>query len=227
MRQKSLTFAEKYVMAKAGYIFMCMDEESDIYRRSISWMRDHGCTRIVQESPEDEALRPQWKKLLGCLGRNDEIVLTSFANALRGPLELCYFLEVCRINVIRVISIEDKIDSKDELFDCKTSDVLHVLESLPFNIGLIKNAAQRLVDEKHDPTEVKQSQKAKRDRDSMIINMYNNGFSIDEIWQNSGMKSRSSVFNVLKRYKIPLRRDTTKPERTKSKSKLSQEPQME
>ena len=199
-------------MAKAGYIFMCMGEESDTYRKAIGWMREYGCTRIVQESPEDEALRPEWKRILGELDRNDEIIVSSFSNALRGSLELCYFLELCRVNVIRVISIEDKIDSKDELFPgTKTSDILHAFESLPFEIGIVRKAAQQLVENRQDTTEIKLTKKAKRERDSTIINMYNNGFSIDEIWKNSGYKARSSVFNVLRRYQIPLRREVGTP----------------
>ena len=39
-----------------------------------------------------------------------------------------------------------------------------------------------------------------------IVNMYNGGHAIDDIWAVSGFKSRSSIFRILKKYGITLNR---------------------
>ena len=39
-----------------------------------------------------------------------------------------------------------------------------------------------------------------------IVNMYNGGHAIDDIWAVNGFKSRSSIFRILKKYGITLNR---------------------
>lgn len=115
-------------MAKVGYIFLAEAYES--VESDKAWMEKFGCVKIVEENAEDEKLRPEWKALLMSLERGDELVLSKFSNALRGTRELSYFLELCRIKVIRIISIHDKVDSKDEAFPAlKTSDFLDMIGS--------------------------------------------------------------------------------------------------
>ena len=46
----------------------------------------------------------------------------------------------------------------------------------------------------------------KLDREKTVVNMYNSGHSIDDIWKVSGYKSRTSVFRVLNRYGVQLNR---------------------
>lgn len=127
-------------MAKVGYIFLAEAYES--VESDKAWMEKFGCLKIVEENAEDEKLRPEWKALLMSLERGDELVLSKFSNALRGTRELSYFLELCRIKVIRIISIHDKVDSKDEVFPAlKTSDFLDLigssLQKLPHFVRLL------------------------------------------------------------------------------------------
>ena len=44
------------------------------------------------------------------------------------------------------------------------------------------------------------------DRERNIVNMYNNNYTIDDIWKVSGFKSRSSVFRILNKYGVKLNR---------------------
>jgi DNA invertase Pin-like site-specific DNA recombinase len=121
-------------MAKVGYIFLA--EAYDSIEADKAWMEQFGCIRIVEEKAEDEKLRPEWKQLLMSLGRGDELVISKFSNALRGARELSFFFELCRIKVIRIISINDKVDSKDELFPAKkTSEFLEMVGALPCRGG--------------------------------------------------------------------------------------------
>ena len=44
------------------------------------------------------------------------------------------------------------------------------------------------------------------DRERNIVNMYNNNYTIDDIWKVSGFRSRSSVFRILNKYGVKLNR---------------------
>lgn len=45
-----------------------------------------------------------------------------------------------------------------------------------------------------------------KDQENTIVDMYNNGHSIDSILAVSGYNSRSSVFRILNKYKVNLNR---------------------
>ena len=130
-------------MAKVGYILKA--DHYDGFNDDIKWMEQYGCCRIVQESSDLEKLRPQWKQLMDCLERGDELVISKFSNALRGSRELAFFLEFCRVKVIRVISINDRIDSKGVLFpETTVLDVLNIFGALPEEAAVASLSASEL-----------------------------------------------------------------------------------
>lgn len=90
-------------MAKVGYIFKA--NYYDTIDADREWMQQFNCVRVIEESVEHEKLRPQWKQLMASLERGDEIVVSKFSNAVRGLRELATFIELCRIKVVRIISI--------------------------------------------------------------------------------------------------------------------------
>ena len=176
-------------MAKVGYIFLAEAYES--VESDKAWMEKFGCVKIVEENAEDEKLRPEWKALLMSLERGDELVLSKFSNALRGTRELSYFLELCRIKVIRIISIHDKVDSKDEVFPAlKTSDFLDMIGSLPAEVATLRKASTHIMRLRTAKTKTKSTK----------------SHAIDDIWAVSGFKSRSSIFRILRKYGITLNR---------------------
>ena len=191
-------------MAKIGYIYLAEGYES--LQEDKAWMKQYGCCRIVEEKPENEKMRPEWKALLLSLDRGDELVVSKFSNALRGSRELACFLELCRIKVIRIISLNDRIDSKDKLFpETKTSDILDVIGSLPAEVATLKKASVHIMHLREVKTKTTTTKK-RQQREASIINMYNSGHSIDDIWSASGFRSRSSVFRILKKYGVTLNR---------------------
>ena len=191
-------------MAKIGYIYLA--EAYDSIQADKKWMEQYGCVRIIEEKAEDEKLRPEWKALLMSLERGDELVISKLSNALRGSRELSFFLELCRIKVIRIISINDKMDSKDEVFPAlKTSELLDIIGSLPAEVATLRKAAAHIMRLRTVKTKTKAT-KSRQERETTIVNMYNGGHAIDDIWAVSGFKSRSSIFRVLKKYGITLNR---------------------
>lgn len=191
-------------MAKVGYIFLA--EAYDSIQTDKAWMEEYGCVRIIEEKTEDEKLRPEWKTLLMSLERGDELVISKFSNALRGSRELSFFLELCRIKVIRVISINDRLDSKDQVFPAlKTSDFLDIIGSLPAEVATLRKASSHVMRLRTVKTKTKAT-KSRQERETTIVNMYNGGHAIDDIWAVSGFKSRSSIFRILRKYGIALNR---------------------
>lgn len=205
-------------MAKVGYIFMA--NQYDMLEADKEWMLQYGCVQVFEESTNHEILRPLWKQLMASIERGDEIVVSKFSNAVRGTRELATFLELCRIKDARIISIHDGVDTKDELFpDTKVSDVIKMFGSLPEEIAALRKSSSHIM---HLQQYIKQPSKtggsiSKTERERMIVDMYNNGHSIDDIFEMSGFSSRSSVFRILNKYGVKLNRGKFSGPRNKNK----------
>ena len=133
--------------------------------------------RIVEESDADEKSRPLWKQLMIALERGDELVISKFSNALRGVRELAFFLEFCRVKVIRVISIHDRIDSSNELFpETRPSDVLVMIGSLPEEALVLRKSSEHVsrLQERMivQLPPVSTSRERRMDREKTVINLY-------------------------------------------------------
>ena len=198
-------------MAKVGYIFK--SEYYDGYDEDIKWMVDYGCCRVVTELSEHEKQRPQWKQLMECLDRGDEIVISKYSNAVRGSREFAMFIELCRVKVVRIISIHDKIDTKGILFPETTiSDVLIMVGSLPEETAALRKESAHVellkttVKFNVVSSGRKSREEEKIEREKNIVNMYTSGFTMDEIWKASGFNSRSSVFRILNKFGVNLNR---------------------
>ena len=182
-------------MAKIGYIMATA--HYDKLEEDRQWMQQYGCVKIVEENDADEKSRPLWKQLMIALERGDELVISKYSNAIRGARELAMFLEFCRVKVIRVISIHDRIDSKNELFpETKPSDVLLMIGSLPDEALVLRKSSEH----------VSKLQERMIVREKTVINLYAAGHPIEEIWKASGFRSRSSVFRILNKHGIKLNR---------------------
>lgn len=192
-------------MAKIGYLFMAGQTER--LEAGRKWMLDYGCVNIVEENEADEKNRPLWKQLMLALERGDELVISKFSNALRGSRELSIFLEFCRVKVIRIISINDRIDSKNELFpETKPSDVLDMIGALPEEAFQLRKSSQHEVklQERMIVTlpPISSSKMSRSEKEKIILNLYAAGHPIDEIWKVCGFRSRSSIFRILNKYGI-------------------------
>ena len=194
-------------MAMVGYIFKA--NHYDAFDADKAWMQQYGCIQIVEEQVEHETLRPQWKQLMASLERGDEVVVTKFSNAVRGVRELASFIEFCRIKVVRIVSIHDKIDSRGEMFpETTVAQVLEIFGALPEETAALRKASAHVM---HLQMNIRSPKKkvlnlSKTEREKTIVDMYNNGHSIDDIFAVSGFSSRSSVFRILNKYGVKLNR---------------------
>ena len=131
-------------MAKVGYIFKA--NHYDAFDADKAWMQQYGCIQIVEEQVEHEQLRPLWKQLKASLERGDEVVVTKFSNAVRGVREVASFIEFCRIKVVRIVSIHDKIDSRGEMFpETTVAQVLEIFGALPEETAALRKASAHVM----------------------------------------------------------------------------------
>lgn len=194
-------------MAKVGYIFKA--DRYDGFEADKEWMQEYGCVQVIEEPVESEALRPKWKQLVAGLERGDEVVVAKFSNALRGSRELSAFIELCRIKVVRIISIHDRIDSRGKLFpETTVADVLEMFGALPEEVAILRYSSARVLNLQQKAKIPKKTMKAmdKADKENTIVDMYVNGHSFEDIMAVSGYSSRSSVFSVLHRHGVKLNR---------------------
>lgn len=205
-------------MAKVGYIFKA--NSYDAFDADKEWMQQYGCVQVIEESVEHETLRPMWKQLMANLERGDELVVSKFSNAVRGLRELAAFIELCRIKVVRIISIHDRIDTRGGLFpDTTVAEVLEMFGALPEEVAVLRKSSDhimRLQQNIKAPLATKKAM-SKTEREKTIVDMYNNGHSLDDIWAASGFNSKSSVFRILNKYGVQLNRGRTSGPRVKRK----------
>ena len=110
-------------MATIGYIFQSKILESK--NEAVSRMERLAFETTIIEDSMQEKLRPEWRKMLARLRKNDTIVITRLSHALRGIRELGAFLDLCQQYGIRLISLEDRIDTGSQLYQETTvGDVL-------------------------------------------------------------------------------------------------------
>lgn len=193
-------------MAKVGYIFKANSYEA--FDADKEWMRQYGCVQVIEESVGHETLRPRWKQLMSNLERGDELVVSKFSNAVRGLRELSALIELCRIKVVRIISIHDKIDTGNKLFlDTTPAEVLTMFGALPEEVAVLRKSSDKIIRlQQSISAPVNSKCLSKTERDKKIVDMYNNGYSIPDIWKESGVKSKSTVYSILNKYKVRLNR---------------------
>ncbi len=197
-------------MAKIGYIMNAPDREE--YKDEREWMWEFGCIEIVEEDmPMSEKSRTLWDALVGRMDFGDTIVIPKLSNALRGARQLVFFLEFCRVKNIRLISLRDQIDSANLLFPkTQTSDVLTAIALLPKEANAIRKSTQHATRMKKHIESLSSKAMSKIERNKRVVNMYLQGYSIDEIFEESGFRSRSSVFRILNLANVDLNRGRTK-----------------
>lgn len=192
-------------MATIGYIFQGKVLESK--EEAISRMEGIGCERIIIQDSMQEKLRPEWRKMLARLQKNDTIVITRLSHALRGIRELGAFLDLCQQYGIRLISLEDRIDTGGQLYQETTvGDVLSSIGKLSSEVMYLRRAEGRAMRLRKETQPKTLKVGLKLDREKTVVKMYNSGHSIDDIWKVSGYKSRTSVFRVLNRHGVKLNR---------------------
>ena len=192
-------------MEKIGYLFLSRNLVTRDEDRA--WMTKFGCGTIIEEEGIQERFRPEWRKMLSRIQSGDVIVVSRLSNALRGIRELGVLLGLCKEYGIRLVSIHDEIDSKGKMFpDTTAGDVLDVIGRISAETTAIRRSEAGILQRRKDMKPKTEKESIRLKKEKTVVNMYNSGHSIDDIWKVSGYKSRTSVFRVLNRNGVQLNR---------------------
>lgn len=176
---------------KYGYImeYVSAVEQSD----NIALLREAMGPKYVlyEEALEDEEIRPKWREMLGKLKKNDELYILKFSNAVRNLRELTMLLEICTVEKIHLVSLNDKLDSSDD----KVARVFSVFGSLTIDI-----AAQRNRENTDRPSLKKRTNLNfvdKQERNGTVEKLYLEGVPVPEIMQKTRIHSNSTIYRIL------------------------------
>lgn len=151
-----------------------------------------GCDMIYRERFCNEHVKPVWKEMIRILETGDEVFFLSMENAFSGVRQLCLFLELCRVKRIRVVFMRDRIDSREEMYQNSTVNILNAIASLSKETYALRRKRVTLKRNKPERSTIKQK------RNEKCVELYHAGIPTDEIKKQVGFRSKSSVFRVLK-----------------------------
>lgn len=188
-------------MSKKGYILRRM---VDAYQHEdIRWMKEFGCVHITTEEIENEKFRPAFKQMIMTLGRGDEVVVTRCSHVFRNLTDMSLFISLCYQKSIRFVSIYDRIDTDNELFpDTSGIDVLKLFYTFPLEVKKLRSDNGIVTFEEKPEEKQFKHPESRKEREMLVINMYNDGYSLQDIWFTTGFKRTCDIYRILNRYNI-------------------------
>lgn len=183
-------------MRYIGYVRQYQDIEH--CKQNECLMEDSGCSVIYAEQRKRN-MRPQWGEFIDDLQKGDCAVLLSFDNAFFNFQDMVFFIKYCSSMNIRIISINDKLDSHDILYpERSTSDTL----------GLLCTVFSKRDRNLHDDIEAELYATSFNDRKlkryKLVINMYKAGYCVKDIMRKTGYRGKSNIYRILHLYNIKM-----------------------
>lgn len=189
------------LMNTIGYINPnCMSSECSV-ANTAEMMSSLGCRTIAYE--EYGALcHNTWINLLRQIRNDDTIILYSILDAFVSTLALRVFMERCVNKGIRLISLKESIDSKEQFF----GKYLYIMTETNSNIRRTQMLTHRnkISDNNRKYTPPKRK---KQLRDEKILNMYASSYPVPVILRECKV-SRGTLYRILAKYNVPKDRTT-------------------
>ncbi len=180
------------IMNRIAYVFI------DAAHSTLEWIASYGYDFLFEEKPENHHLRPVFRQTISQLQPGDELIITRFSNVVQDTHHLTLLLEYCRMRGIRIISVEDRFDSKEQLFDSTSAlRMIQILTALPREIHerRLMFGDSKVLHFERKPS-VKKEERRRRER--TVLEMYLAGHSIEIIMKKCGIK-HSALYMILKR----------------------------
>lgn len=182
-------------MARYGYILHSAEDAT------VRDIEDSGCCRIFRESRYDTRTRPERKTLLRQIGNNDEIIVPRLCHIVNGCTNLAVLLEYCEARNIRLISIEDRIDTAGILYDGESDrNIVSAFKTLTSDVAAIKKGIGEKPLQTQSPVQTS-ARERKTKRDSRVISMYLTSLNTGEILRHNNI-SKTTLFRVLRKHGI-------------------------
>lgn len=145
------------------------------------------------EKNNDEELR----KMMGSLEREDIVVFVSLIGVFANSSAFFVFILFCRRHDIRIVSIQEKIDTADLLFDSPCS----------FQWVSVLCSMYSMDDGNHNDIQSDMLAYSFHDRmlkrHLMVINLYTANYSLSDIRSLTGF-SKTHIYRLLRKYGVKL-----------------------
>ena len=154
-------------------------------------------TTLFEESTAHSRIK--WNDFIDELRKGDTAVLYSFDNAFRNYNDMMFFIKYCATMHIRIISVFDRLDTKDEMFpESGTRNTFDVVCRI-----FKKRDKSATYDVEYDLNN--KGERSKRlKRYSIVINMYKAGWNIQDIMSRVGYSAKSNIYRILREYNVKL-----------------------
>jgi len=176
---------------KYGYIleYASAVEQADNITALQEAMGQEG--KIYEEAQVNEETRPKWKALLEKLNKGDELYVVKFANAVRGLREISMLFELCMVEKIRIVSIQDKVDTAIECY----ARAFGIIGTLPLDISAhrLRESGKRMRKRTLSPIQAENKKK----RNDLVEELYQKGSKIADIMDATRIRSNSTVYRIL------------------------------
>lgn len=199
-RRVWIIFAVQDIMTMAIYGYILGTASEEVFQK----MKDLGCCRVFVEAGYDEMSRPKRRQLLKLIEEGDTIIIPRFCHITSRCSGLSAFLNICRIKQLRLVSVEDQVDTAGTLFgQSSEANLLKTIRSFPVDVADMKT---RLGNKPIKIIRTTPAAKAKRmKRDEQVINLYLSGISLEDIKKATGIGT-STLYNILHNSNISCRR---------------------
>lgn len=182
-------------MKKIVYLF------GEVSKETLAQIRRLQPDLTFQDKSAQSRIRPQFKNALKSLENGDELIITKFSNTLRQTYQLSLLLDFCSLINVRLISIEDKIDTGEKLYGHTSAlRMMQIIKELPHDIY-----SQRTKVGEEPVTKLQPNQTSKREarmeNERRVVSLYLAGYSIETIMKMCNIK-HSTLYNILTRYGI-------------------------
>lgn len=187
-------------MTTIGYINK--DRGVDNIKELQVMMKNLDCDIICLDTYTEGEDRIRWRYILEDIEDGDTLVIVSFSNAVTTLVELTILLRMCANRNIRLVSLDDRVDTNLEIFQTSAGDLYQVLNFFGEQTYKVNRHKKR---KNTNPTRVvkrlmERHQRAMKERDA--VNLYVSGETIDTILKRCGILSHTTVFRILQKYGI-------------------------
>ncbi len=109
---------------------------------------------------------------------------------------------------MRIISIHDKIDTRQQIVSGHDpAEVLAMFGALPEEVAVLRKSSDKIIRlQQSISIPISKKSMSKTERDKKIVDMYNKWVFNRDIWKESGVQSKSTVYSILNKYKVQLNR---------------------
>lgn len=177
-------------MANYGYILHSASDKTKAHIEAFV------CCRIYNEDRCDESCRPLRRHMVNQIQPGDCIVTPKLTHLAKGCIQLSALLRMCHVRNVRLVAIEDEIDTGGELYpECSDKNLVSAFREFPYDFVDLKAEIQK---QSHRSADKDIHRKATRmKRDEQAINMYLSGINLDDILRATGM-GMSTLYRILR-----------------------------